>query len=97
MKYIYAALVALFTTTGYGYDIVIPPQEARMILSNPTPVATQVMVYQTPYFLVTVPVPVTVPVTVAQPVQQTFYWGYPYQPAQMYYWNHRCKLFNFNY
>lgn len=97
MKYVYAMVVALFATTGYSYDVLVPANPQVLIVNPaPVPVITQTMVYQTPYFIVTVPVPVTVPVAVAQPVQQTFYWGYPYRPLPVnYYWHQRCRWFNY--
>ena len=98
MKYIYAALVALFATTGYGYETLVPTYQAQVLVVNPLPVPTinQTMVYHSPYFTVSVPVPVTVPIAVAQPVQHTVYWWYPYQPAAVnYYWHHRCRLLNY--
>lgn len=100
MKYIYAGIIALLSTTGYGYDVLIPQYYAQpVIIQSVQPVLTQVMVYHSPYFTVTVPVHVTTPVAVAQPVQQTVYWGYPYQPITVNnYWQHRrCGMFNFNY
>lgn len=98
MKYIYATLILLCANIGYSYDSLVPPNNAQIIVNNITPVLTQtqVMVYHAPYFTVTVPVQVSVPVNVAQPVQQTFYWGYPYQPIQINYWQYnRCRLFNY--
>lgn len=96
MKYVYAAIVALFATAGYSYDTLVP-NNTQVLIVNPLLVPiTQTMVYQTPYFTVTVPVPVTVPVTVAQPVQHTVYWGYPYQPIPVnYYWHQRRRWFNY--
>lgn len=98
MKYIYAALIAIFATTGYGYDTLVPVY-SRAIVVQPPPVIVQTMVYHSPYFTVTVPVPVVAPVSVAQPVQHTYYWPYPYQPLTVnnYWYHHRCRLFNFNY
>jgi hypothetical protein len=97
MKYVYAAVVALFATVGYGYDTLVPNNPQVLIVNSlPVPVVNQTMVYQSPYFTVTAPVPVAVPVTVAQPVQQTVYWGYPYQPLPVnYYWHQRCRWFNY--
>ena len=99
MKFIYALIISLCSATGFGYDTLAPQYYGQVVVVQPAQVATQVMVYNTPYFTVTVPVPVTVPVAVAQPVQQTVYWGYPYQAVPVYnnYWQHRCRLFNFNY
>jgi len=100
MKYIYAAIVALCATTGYGYETLVSPYYAQVLTVNPVPVPvpTQTMVYHAPYLTVSVPVPVTVPVAVAQPVQHTVYLWYPYQPSAVnYYWHHRCRLLNFNY
>ena len=94
MKYIYAGIIALLATTGYGYDTLVPQYYIQPV----QPVLTQVMVYHAPYFTVTVPVAVVTPVAIAQPVQQTVYWGYPYQPVVSNTWqHHRCRLFNFNY
>lgn len=100
MKYIYAGIIALLATTGYGYDTLVPQYYAQQVIVQPVqPVITQVMVYHAPYFTVAVPVPVVTPVAVAQPVQQTVYWGYPYQPVMVNnsWQHHRCRLFNFNY
>lgn len=96
MKYIYAAVVALCATTGYGYETLVPVT-TRVIQVQPQPVVVQTMVYYAPYFTVTVPVPVAVPVAVAQPVQSTYYWGYPYQPVPVtnYWYYNRCRLFNY--
>jgi len=97
MKYILAAILAIFATTGYGYETLIPVNYGHVFVQQP--VLVQTYVYNTPYFVVTVPVPVQAPVYVAQPVRQTVYWGYPYQPVlNTSYWQHyRCRLFNFNY
>jgi hypothetical protein len=94
MKYIYAAIIALCSTTGYSYETLTPVYvQTQPVLVQPQPV--QVMVYYAPAFTVTVPVPVqVVPVYTVNP---TVYWGYPYQPAGSNYWHHRCRLFNFNY
>jgi hypothetical protein len=98
MKFIYALIISLCSATGFGYDTLAPQYYGQVVVVQQAQVATQVMVYNTPYFTVTVPVPVTVPVAIAQQVQQTVYWGYPYQPVPVNpYWNHRCRLFNFNY
>lgn len=99
MKAIYALIMSLCAATGFGYDTLAPQYYGQVVVVHPAPVQhTQVMVYYSPYFTVTVPVVVTTPVSVAQPVQQTVYWGYPYQPVpNNQYWNHRCRLFNFNY
>ena len=92
MKLIYALIISLCTTASFGYDTLVPQYYGQAVVVQPAPVATQVMVYYAPYFTV------TVPVAVAQPVQHTVYWGYPYQPVPVNpYWNHRCRLFNFNY
>lgn len=97
MKYLYAAIIALVATTGFGYDTLVPYNYGQVLVVNPVQVVHQTMVYNTPYFTVTVPVPVTTPVIVAQPVQQTVYWGYPYQPLVVNQYWQRCRLFNFNY
>ena len=96
MKYIYASIIALLAATGYGYDTLVPQYYIQPVIIQP--VLTQVMVYHAPYFTVTIPVPVLTPVAFAQPVQQTVYWGYPYQPVVNNSWqHHRCRLFNFSY
>jgi hypothetical protein len=98
MRYIYAAIIVLFSITANAYDTLVPQYNQQVLIVNhvqPT-VVTQTMVYYAPYFTVTVPVPVTTPVAVAQPVQQTVYWGYPYQPIPInYYWHKRCRIFNY--
>jgi hypothetical protein len=92
MKYIFALLVAMCATTGYGYETLVPVTvQTQPVFIQPQPV--QVMVYYAPAFVVTVPVPVQV---VPVPVYPTVYWGYPYQPA-VHPHGHRCRLFNFNY
>ena len=97
MKYIYASIIALLAATGYGYDTLVPQYYIQPVIIQP--VLTQVMVYHAPYFTVTIPVPVLTPVAFAQPVQQTVYWGYPYQPVVVNnaWQHHRCRLFNFSY
>ena len=97
MKYILAAVLAIVASTGYSYETLVPVNNGSILVSQP--VMVQTYVYQSPYFVVTVPVPVQVPVYVAQPVHQTVYWGYPYQPVlnTSYWQHHRCRLFNFNY
>jgi hypothetical protein len=99
MKYIYGLILSLFATCSYGYDTLVPINYGQVLINPVQVVQTQIMVYNTPYFTVTVPVPITTPVIVAQPVQQTFYWwGYPYKPMIVNeYWHHRCRLLNFNY
>lgn len=100
MKFIYTAIVALCCGTGFGYDTLAPQYYGQVVIVHQVPQPVQIMVYNSPYFTVTVPVPVIAPVTVAQPATQTVYWGYPYQPVAIYnnYWNNnRCRLFNFNY
>lgn len=97
MKYILAAILTLVATTGYGYETLVPVYNGYIV--HQQPVMTQTYVYTAPYFTVSIPVPVQMSVFVAQPVQQTFYWGYPYQPVIVprYVPQHRCRLFNFNY
>lgn len=96
MKYILAAILAIVATTGYGYETLVPVYNGYIV--HPQPVLTQTYVYTAPYFTVTVPVPVQTAGFVAQPVQQTVYWGYPYQAVvPQYVPQHRCRLFNFNY
>ena len=96
MKYILAVILTLVATTGYGYETLVPVYTGHIV--RPQPVVTQTYVYVAPYFTVTVPVPVQTAVFVAQPVQQTVYWGYPYQAVvPQYVPQHRCRLFNFNY
>ena len=99
MKYIYASIIALFSTVGYGYETLVPQYYGQTVVVQQVQPVTQVMVYHAPYFTVSVPVQVVTPVAVAQPVQQTFYWGYPYQPVVVNntWQHHRCRLFNFNY
>ena len=98
MKAIYALIMSLCAATGFGYDTLAPQYYGQVVVVHPAPVATQIMVYNTPYFTVTVPVPVTSPITVAQPVQQTYWWGYPYQPLVVnQYWHHNCRLPYFRY
>ena len=98
MKYIYASIIALLATTGYGYETLVPQYYGQPVVVQQVQPVTQVMVYYAPYFTVTIPVSVIAPVSVSQPVQQTVYWGYPYQPVVTNtYWHHRCRLFNFNY
>lgn len=96
MKYILALLIAMGAATGYGYETLVPVTvQTQPVVVQQQPV--QVMVYYAPAFTVTVPVPVQTVQT--QVVQQTVYWGYPYQPLTVTnnYWPHRCRLFNFNY
>lgn len=97
MKYILALILGVCATASYGYETLVPVNHGTVF--TPQPVMVQTYVYQSPYFIVTVPVPVQVPVYVSQPVQQTVYWGYPYQPVvTTQNWQpHRCRLFNFNY
>lgn len=96
MKYIYVAVIAIFATVGHCYDNLVPRYYEQVVVPKPIPTVYQTMIYQTPYFIVTVPVPVAVPIAVAQPVQQTFYWGYPYQPMMVNNnWYYRCRLFNY--
>lgn len=99
MKFIYAAIMSLCTATGFGYETLVPQYYGQVVVVHPAPQPVQIMVYNSPYFTVTVPVPVNNPVAVAQPATHTYYWGYPYQPVAVYnnYWQHRCRLFNFNY
>ena len=67
MRYIYAAIIALCSTTGYSYETLIPVNvQTQPVLIQPQPV--QVMVYYAPAFTVTVPVPVQV-VPVLQPLR----------------------------
>lgn len=96
MRYVYAAIIALFTTVGHCYDVLIPQNYGQTIVSNNVPVISHIMVYHTPYFTVTVPVQIN-NIIIAQPPQQTIYWGYPYQlvPINNYYWYHRSKLFRY--
>jgi hypothetical protein len=97
MKYILAAILAICASTGYSYETLVPVNYGHVFVQQP--VIVQTYVYNTPYFVVTVPVPVQAPVYITQPVQQTMYWGYPYQTvaSPQYLYQHRCRLFNFNY
>ena len=97
MKYILAVLLCLCATSAYSYETLVPVNYGHVFVQQP--VMVQAYVYNTPYFVVTVPVPVQAQVYITQPVQQTVYWGYPYQPVvnPQYWQQRRCRLFNFNY
>lgn len=91
MKYLLSLAIVLFATTAWCSDVVVPiPVVQQLVVQQPVQ-QTQVMVYYSPYYTVTVPVQVAV--TPWPPVPQVVYWGYPYQPVVVNnYWPYRCRL-----